>query len=247
MRVLVFFAALIVVPYLGICALLYFKQDALLFFPTHFSEDADLGPWVVDGQTIGYCHEVANPSAVWLMPHGNGGQADQRSYLLRRMSNRDSLYVLEYPGYGLRPGKPSTRSINAAAQEAYRVLREKYRALPVCVVGESMGSGPACYLASGKTPPDKLVLIVPFDVLSSVAAEKFSFFPVRLLMKNDWDNESLLKNYRGPVDIFGAIRDEVIPFEHAKNLAAHVPQAGFHSIIGGHGWADTPSEIALRP
>jgi uncharacterized protein len=66
-------------------------------------------------------------------------------------------------------------------------------------------------------------------------------------MTNDWNNEKSLKGYRGPVDIFGAIQDEVIPFEHAKNLAAHVPQAKFQPIIGGHGWVDTPSEVHLAP
>ena len=247
MRVILILIAMLAALYAAACVLLYVKQDALLFFPTHFSYDSDLQPWRVRGKVIGYCHQVSAPRAVWLMTHGNGGQADQRSYLLRRMSSKDSLFVLEYPGYGLREGRPSQHAIDTAAEEVYRALREQYPSAPVCVVGESMGSGPACHLASGKNPPDKVVLIVPFDVLSRVAAEKFPYFPVRRLMRNDWNNQRALEKYRGPVDIFGAIQDEVIPFEHAKNLAAHVAQAHFHPIVGGHNWGGSPSEITLEP
>jgi uncharacterized protein len=53
-----------------------------------------------------------------------------------------------------------------------------------------------------------------------------------------WDNVEALRGYPGPVDIFGAERDEVIPIEHARALAQSVPQAKFHAIPGGHGWAN---------
>src|ERR1700677_339820 len=101
------------------------------------------------------------------MAHGNGGQAAGRDYVLRRMSKEDSLYVLEYPGYGSREGSPSLESINRAASEAYQLLRSQHPNTPVCVLGESIGSGPACALALEKIPPDKIVLVVPFDTLAS--------------------------------------------------------------------------------
>src|ERR1700677_1402375 len=109
------------------------------------------------------------------MAHGNGGQAAGRDYVLRRMSKEDSLYVLEYPGYGSREGSPSMESINQAASEAYRLLRARNPNTPVCVLGESLGSGPACMLAGEKIAPEKIMLVVPFDTLANVAAEHFPF------------------------------------------------------------------------
>jgi uncharacterized protein len=176
MRAFFILGAILLALYLAVCALLYFKQNALLFFPTHFAQDTDLSPWIIGGNVIGYCREANNPEAVWLCTHGNGGQADQRSYLLRRMSDRDSLYVLEYPGYGLRNGRPSKSSIDAAAKEAYHVLRSRFHSVPVCVVGESMGSGPACYLATDSTPPDKVVLIVPSTFCRVLRQKSFLCF-----------------------------------------------------------------------
>src|SRR5687768_1157441 len=102
------------------------------------------------------------------MTHGNAGQAADRDYVLDRMSEQDSLYVLEYPEYGLRDESPSRESINQAASEAYRFLRSQNQDTPVCILGESIGSGPACALARKKIPPDKIVLVMPFDSLASV-------------------------------------------------------------------------------
>ena len=229
--------------YLALGILLFIKQRSLLFFPSHYTNESPMSSWRAKGETIGYSREVTKPKAVWLMMHGNGGQASMRGYVLRWLPSEDAFYVLEYPGYGLRRGAPSKDAFNAAAEVAYRDLQTRFPDAPVNVIGESMGSGPACYLASLPHPPAKLILLVPFDRLSAVAAQQFPWFPVRWLMKDDWDNLTALRNYRGPVKILGAIDDRVIPIEHAKNLAAHVPQAKFEAILGGHGWSETPSLI----
>lgn len=168
------------------------------------------------------------------MTHGNGGQADGRAYVLPRMAHTDSLYVLEYPGYGLRAGQPSKETMNAAALSGYEALRKTFPDTPVGVIGESIGSGPASYLASLAHPPDKLVLIVPFDSLANVAFEHMPFLPVRLLLRDDWDNIAALKSYSVPVEIYGAIHDEIIGYDHARNLAAHLRTAKLIGIQGGH-------------
>jgi pimeloyl-ACP methyl ester carboxylesterase len=101
-------------------------------------------------------------------------------------------------------------------------------------LGESIGSGPACALAGEKTLPDKIVLVVPFDKLANVAAQHFPWLPVRLLLRDNWDNVESLKHYPGPIEIFGAMDDTIIPIEHAKALASQIPSARFIEIPGGH-------------
>jgi hypothetical protein len=129
--------------------------------------------------------------------------------------------------------------MNQAASEAYQLLRMRNQNTPVCVLGESIGSGPACSLARVKTPPDKIVLVVPFDTLASVAAKRFYFLPVRLMLQDSWDNAEALSHYSGPVEIFGATDDTIIPIEHARALARRVPGAHFTAITGGHNdWSE---------
>jgi hypothetical protein len=232
--------------YMVFVVVVYFKQRDLLFFPTHVACDTMLAPWSDGKHLIGCCHEAPDARNIWLMMHGNAGQAADRDYVLQCMSVHDSLYVLEYPGYGFREGSPSRDSINQAASEAYRLLRLRNPKTPVCVLGESVGSGPACALSLEKIAPDKIVLVVPFDSLANVASERFPFLPARLLLRDRWDNVESLRQYGGPVEIFGAVDDGVIPIKHARALAKQIPNARFIAIPGGHNDWSNDVQVKIR-
>src|ERR1051325_2246356 len=189
-------------------------ERRLLFFPTHSGSDGGLQKWSVNGELIGFSRPVQSPRNVWLLLHGNGGQASDRTYALDHFSEDDAVFILEYPGYGKRAGVPSRSSLNTAAEEAYRELRNEFPTTPVCVASESIGSGPACHLATIDPPPDKLVLVVPFDSMALVAREHVPRPIVWLLLHQKWDNVANLKNYKGRVDIFAATNDVIIPPRH---------------------------------
>jgi hypothetical protein len=235
MKIAGVFLGALLAAYIFICGVVYLRQRAFLFLPTsEVSIKSSLRVWRQGTRTIGYAREVDSPRTIWLMLHGNAGQAEQRDYMLPLLARTDSLYVLEYPGFGFREGKPSRESLNAAAFEAYHYLRHQNPGTPVCVIGESIGTGPACELARDPLPPDKIVLITPFDTLANVAADHFPALPVRLMLQDRWDNVAALQVYHGPVEIYGAISDTLIPFEHAKALADSHPGSVFHAMIGGH-------------
>jgi uncharacterized protein len=209
-----------------------------LFFPTRRPHNNELTPWRKGDELIGYARLVESPQNVWLMLHGNAGQASDRVYAIPCFSDEDAVFVMEYPGYGRRPGVPSKESLNQAAAEAYQHLRETYPQAPVGVAAESLGSGPAASLATLPTPPDKLVFIVPFARLADVAADHFPAFLVRWVLQSDWDNAAALSYYPGPVDVSGAEDDRVIPVRHARALAEAVPGANLVIFEGGHNdWA----------
>jgi pimeloyl-ACP methyl ester carboxylesterase len=221
-------------------------ERKLLFYPSHRPADGKLAPWTRNGEVIGFTRIVDSPQNVWLLLHGNGGQAADRAYALPSFSAGDSVYILEYPGYGTRVGVPSRKAFDQAAKEAYLFLRETYPRLPVCVAGESIGSGPASSLAGLAHPPDKLVLIVPFDRLSLVAKDHLPSLLVGLILTDDWNNVAALSAYKGPVEIFGAENDTIIPVTHAKALAAALPAAKFHLIEGGHNEWSQPGRVKIR-
>ena len=146
----------------------------------------------------------------------------------------------------LTPWSDGTRTIGYSRYQLLRSQNQNTN-MAVCVLGESIGTGPACSLAREKTAPDKIVLVVPFDTLASVASRRFFFLPVRLLLRDCWDNVESLRHYAGPVEIFGAIDDTIIPIEHAKALARQIPSARFTAISGGHNeWSENKHvKIAL--
>lgn len=139
---------------------------------------------------------------------------------------------------------PSRNSIDAAALHAFSILRARHPGIPVCVVGESVGSGPASVLANAPQPPEKIVLVTPFDTLYRVAARRFFFLPVWLLLLDRWDNVYALKDYRGEIEIYGAEGDTVIPVHHARQLSEACANGTFHMIPGGHN--DWSSCAAVR-
>jgi uncharacterized protein len=235
---------------LGLVALVLSGCESLtrnaLFYPTHHDNDRGLTRWEHEGRYMGFAREVQAPDNVWLLLHGNAGQAADRVYTLDAFSPRDSVFILEYPGYGLRAGKPGRSSFDAAAREAYEALRARFMATPVCVVAESIGSGPAATLGALPRPPDKLVFIVPFDNLKAVAKDHLRYAPVSLLLAGSWDNVKSLAQYHGAMDVFGARHDEVIHVRHAQALAASRPQARFHMMEAGHNDWSSQRDVLIR-
>jgi uncharacterized protein len=230
---------------LALVAVVVVLQRKLLFYPGHGAAANGLLAWSVDGSFAGYSRQVANPKNVWLFTHGNAGQAADRTYALPSFSPADAVYILEYPGYGNRPGAPGKASIDAAALQAYRWLRKHYPHTPVCAAGESIGSGTASTLASQEPPPDKIVLVVPFDNLAGVVRDHLPLVP-SFLLADRWDNVAALKGYSGKVEIFGALEDEVIPVRHARNLAKSLPGAVLHLIPGGHNDWSASGMVQIR-
>lgn len=84
------------------------------------------------------------------------------------------------------------------------------------LMGRSLGSGPACCLAS-KYPVAGLVLISAFTSVLDVASEHFGFFG-KLLLKNRFDNLENIKKVKCPTLIIHGTEDSLVPFSHAKQL-----------------------------
>lgn len=75
-------------------------ERKLLFYPSHGTDPQGLQPWMKDDRLIGFSRIVESPKNIWLLIHGNGGQAADRTYAIHCFSDEDSVFILEYPGYG---------------------------------------------------------------------------------------------------------------------------------------------------
>ena len=126
-RALQSIAAIIALVLITSCIL----QRKLLYHPTHKSDANGLNAWTSGDTIIGLGREVPVPKTVWLFIHGNSGQAADRTYALPAFSEQDSIFILEFPGYGNRVGSPSLNSFNTAAKQGYDNLREKFPNIPI--------------------------------------------------------------------------------------------------------------------
>src|ERR1700694_1103522 len=144
---------IIVTAILLLVGALYAAQRELMSFPPQTSEGearraaqaSGMAPWR-DGRSrlLGWrlVSPPARPRAVVLVLHGNAGSALDRTYYARALAPLGiDVALLEYPGYGARPGRPSLDALVDAALEAVDALARERR--PVWLLGESLGSGVA--------------------------------------------------------------------------------------------------------
>jgi uncharacterized protein len=234
-RALFRLARIVILVYVGLLLVMAGCQRRMIYFPAKESESVlreraartGWAPWEhPDGRLLGW-KDFSGPVAVprpnrLVIFHGNAGFAQHRVYYRDGFGSVDDapweVYVFEYPGYGARPGSPGEPVFVAAGREALDVLWQADER-PVFLLGESLGSGVACQLASEF--PDRvagLILTTPFTSLADVAARHYPIFPVRLLLRDRFDNVKALANYGGPVGVLLAERDEIIPAEIGRRL-----------------------------
>lgn len=123
-------------------------QRTMIYHPTRYSAGAadraalgyQLKAWFnKEGKRIGWQRPAAAAAdAQVLIVHGNAGSALDRADLARGLQSAGpiNVFILEYPGYGDRAGKPSQTSLIKAATEALQLLTNSNA---IYVVGESLG------------------------------------------------------------------------------------------------------------
>ena len=130
------------------------------------------------------------------------------------------VLVVEYPTYGLYEDAPplGEESIFEDAEIVYRFLLERagLKEEQIIVFGRSIGSGPACHLAS-KFNPLMLMLLSPFkslrDAIGSITIGFLSY-----LFKERFKNIDCIDKVRSPVLIIHGKKDTLVPLEHSQEL-----------------------------
>jgi pimeloyl-ACP methyl ester carboxylesterase len=224
------FAALIAA---AVCLLIYLQQDRLLFYPQPLSEaDAravekiaprserfelktsdgtHLRGWLVRGPAHG----------TWPLVIYFGGNAEEVSWLLPEFSRIPTYATLlvNYRGYGSSEGSPSERAMFNDALEAYDkiVQRPDIDARRVIVMGRSLGTGVATYVASQR-PIAGAVLISPYDSMVAVAHSVYPFLPVSLLLRHRFESDRRAPSIQTPLLALAAAQDTVISPDRSRRL-----------------------------
>jgi pimeloyl-ACP methyl ester carboxylesterase len=180
----------------------------------------------------------ARPWAIYF--HGNAGLLGSRGNIARYRLLRDAgfnVLAVEYRGYGasLNAGSPSEAGVKGDAKAAwdYLTLMRSIDPGRIIVYGWSLGSGPAMYLAA-EMRPGGVVTEGAFTSLPDVGAALYPWVPVRLIMRNRFDNIGRARTLRVPWIVFHGRQDEEIPFAHAQLLASAAPAASLVALDAGH-------------
>ncbi|HEV2692647.1 MAG TPA: alpha/beta hydrolase [Verrucomicrobiae bacterium] len=215
--------------YVGLCLLVFFYQRHLLYYPVVRTAEevnrlalaANMERWTnAAGQFIGLKRLVTNQPTMGtvFMLYGNGSSAVRCSVYADVIQQTAPLdfYVLEYPGYEDRGGTPSRTSLLNTATNAFQRLDT---AKPVYLVGESLGTGVASYLAGEF--PDKItgvMLLSPYNRLADIAQNHYPLLPARWIMLDDFWSEHYLKKFHGLVGVMIDGKDSVVPAQFGHRL-----------------------------
>ena len=170
------------------------------------------------------------PSAgapVVLLVHGRSGNIATRAGIVSRLA-ADGIGVLafDYRGYGASEGSASETGIGEDAVSAYDwLLGRGIGSGQIIVIGQSLGNAPAARLAALR-PVAALVLVSPFASLPEAAADRLPWLPLLHVpwTRNRFDVAPHLRTLRLPLLLVVARRDALVPYEHARRLAASLPR-----------------------
>jgi pimeloyl-ACP methyl ester carboxylesterase len=148
--------------------------------------------------------------------------------------------LAEYPGYGARPGAISENELLRAGESLFEEIRRTWGNVPVTVIGESLGSAVACYVAA-RQKADRLALISPFTSALEVASRRYPYFPVRWLLRDKFPAEQYVRGSGVPLYVLHGTLDQVVPMELGRKLYMEYdgPKKAFTEIPGfGHNQMD---------
>ena len=209
-------AILAITGYVVICIALYFYQRQLIYFPQPRANTnaPTLALPTDEGTTLVTVREHQGTKALLFF----GGNADDASGYLPQFSTSHpshAIYLMHYRGYGGSSGAPTENALFTDALSLFDLAYAKHKA--VIVVGRSLGSGVAAYVASVR-PVAKLILVTPYDSIERVAAGQFPWVPVSLLLKDKYESWRYAPKITAPTLLVAAANDSLIPAKHTLAL-----------------------------
>jgi pimeloyl-ACP methyl ester carboxylesterase len=235
MRTVVSLLVTAAVVYSGLGAWIYATQRSQIYFPVPETSRSD--------RQVSWIESQGERLKVWVVPRPGpqallyfGGNAEDVAGNIEAFSAAfpdRSLFLVNYRGYGGSSGRPSEAALFADALAIFDHVQRDHA--EIAVVGRSLGSGVAVYLASER-PVEHLVLVTAFDSLVNVAREYFGWLPVGWLMRDRYESASRAAAINAPVLMLIAGEDEIIARARSEALVtAFAPRQVQVAVVPGVG------------
>ncbi len=226
---------LFAVLYLLFIVGVYFGQEKMIFqaskLPADFTYKFDqsfeeLSIKSADADLNAILFKTDKPRGAVLYLHGNAGTLDHWSSIAPDYTaNGYDVMLLDYRGYGKSEGTiESEAQFLADVTAAYQALAKRYS--NIVIVGYSIGTGPAAYLAS-KFDPSALVLQAPYYNLIELADSRVPFVP-DFVKKYRFETNLFLPKVKCPIYIFLGTDDRLISFDNGERLHKLMPEDQSH-------------------
>ncbi len=127
-----------------------------------------------------------------------------------------TLFVA-YRGYSASDGEPGEAAFFADALAVIDDITERYSPQRLFVMGRSLGSGVACYVAA-KRQVTGVILVTPFASICRLAKARYPWLPVSLLLKHKFVSRRYVKEATAPFLVLYGGRDRIVPPQETRLL-----------------------------
>jgi pimeloyl-ACP methyl ester carboxylesterase len=167
----------------------------------------------------------AEPQAYCLEFTGNASRGEQMAYASAGEwgDHPVEVWSVNYPGYGGSAGSPSLKSIPPAALAAYDALAEHANGKPIFVLGQSLGTTAALYVAANR-PVAGMVLSNP-PPLRQLIWQRYGWWnlwllatPVALSIPKELDSLQNGSRVTAPAVFVLAGHDTVVPPKYQEQV-----------------------------
>jgi esterase/lipase len=167
----------------------------------------------------GWLYESQANEKIIIFFHGNAGNIGNRQHIMKEWSNQGySIFIFDYPGYGLSKGNPTEKSLYASAELVLKYVLKFKQKKNIVLYGESIGCSVATHIAN-KFNMNNLVLQSGFSSIKEVGKDFIPHYLQWLLyFIKDFDTYKELSTYNGKTLVLHSKDDEIIPFHHAETL-----------------------------
>ena len=226
------------IAYVAIVGLLLWSEPVLVY-PGAPASRGNYSP-SFDFEDVWFSSADGTKLHGWLLPrkdskryllfcHGNAENvANASQYVARTMQETldANVFVFDYRGYGKSEGEPFEQGVLEDTEAAMDWICERFSIAPsdVIVNGFSLGGGPATHVAT-KLGCRGLILQRTYSSMPDVAASKYPFVPVHMLMQNRFESAKKIAGYTGPLLQSHGEADRVIPFKFGEKLYKACPSA----------------------
>ncbi|MEM7617984.1 MAG: alpha/beta fold hydrolase [Pseudomonadota bacterium] len=245
--ILIVYFCVVVGLYMAQRSLIYFPDKAIAELPTLnditvevlnvMNEDnLTLRGWFVKPQEN-------KPTIVFF--HGNASRHEASLWKSLPFVEEQGYGFLSvgYRGYGGNPGKPSEQGFYDDSRAFIDALKQSGIAEEdIILYGQSIGTGVAVQMATEYPNARAIILESPYTSLVDVAAAKYFFVPVRVLLKDRFDSFPKINQVKTPLLILHGKDDRIIPVSYGQKLfdAANEPKKLI--ALDGIGHNDIPRE-----
>ena len=211
--------------YFLMCATLYFVQDRLIFVPHPLSQDhqfrigEELEIEVAPAIKLNCLLIKESPSkGAILYLHGNRGNIRRCIRQAQMMSgNGYDIFIPDYRGYGKSDGKVySEAQLFSDVQKIYDYIKQFYTEDQIVIVGYSLGTGMASYLAANNEVK-ALAMVAPYYCFVDLKNSRLPFIP-DFVLKYPLKSHEFLPNVSCPITLFHGTEDKVIPYDSSERL-----------------------------